>query len=77
MVSWPTKLCNAVADSCNVLGAWHLSANAPPSWVVSLWCVRLLPSLLHTVGLKTLHATTSFIVLDVPPFEEGPMVGGN
>lgn len=26
------KLCNAVADSCNVFGAWHLLvANAPSS----------------------------------------------
>lgn len=36
------KLCNAVADSCNVLGAWHLLvANAPSSWVSSFWCARV------------------------------------
>lgn len=57
------KLCNAVADSCNVLGAWHLLvANAPSSWVSSSWCARVPPGLPMLASRRTLHATSSLVV---------------
>lgn len=59
------KLCNAVADSCNVFGAWHLwVANAPSSWVSSFWCARVLPGpgLPMLASRRTSHATSSLVV---------------
>lgn len=68
------KLCNAVADSCNVLGAWHLSAHAPTC--TSLWCACVPPQA-SRAGARALHATSSFGVLDVPRFQSPYKRGGN